>query len=253
MMQRSKDTNGVTSTMWAERAPWAGLPDDARLAWESNGRHLQVDRDATVPIDVALVCRGALGLRRQVADGRLALTALYHDGDLIDLRRQDRRRQSTLVALTETDLLVFDPPAWDALRAPSASAALIFGQLHTQLARSDDHAADLALKTPLEKAASAVLEFWGWTRAATDAVAGEPRVRDDVADEVVELPLRQIAIAQYMGLTPETLSRAIRRLRDEGVIERPREDRLVIRDLPTLRQIANGGRPRRSTRSTGTT
>ncbi|MEL6243682.1 MAG: helix-turn-helix domain-containing protein, partial [Pseudomonadota bacterium] len=60
------------------------------------------------------------------------------------------------------------------------------------------------------------------------------------------LPLLRKHIAAYAGMKPETLSRAMRKLRDADLIRESRmdEDKIELIDLATLRRIANGGRAR---------
>lgn len=69
-------------------------------------------------------------------------------------------------------------------------------QLQRQQARPNDHIADLAAKTPLERLASVLFEFGRWPDSDLSE-KGEP---------IVRIPIRRTDIADYLGMTPETLN-----------------------------------------------
>jgi len=56
----------------------------------------------------------------------------------------------------------------------------------------------------------------------------------------IDLPLNKGLIARRLGMRPETLSRALVRLREEGV--ETRDGKLFITDVPTLRRFAETSR-----------
>ena len=56
----------------------------------------------------------------------------------------------------------------------------------------------------------------------------------------VLLPMSRGDIADYLGLTIETVSRTFTRLRSEGVIELPESHRVVLVDLERLAALAEG-------------
>lgn len=55
---------------------------------------------------------------------------------------------------------------------------------------------------------------------------------------VLTLPMSRTDIASYLGLRSETLSRVIRRWREQGLIELERSRRLLVRDVRRLEAIA---------------
>lgn len=57
---------------------------------------------------------------------------------------------------------------------------------------------------------------------------------------VVELPMAKKDVASYLGTTPETLSRRLRALADDGVIALPAGRRIVVRDPDELERRAGG-------------
>jgi CRP/FNR family transcriptional regulator len=61
-----------------------------------------------------------------------------------------------------------------------------------------------------------------------------------------KLPITHRDIADYLGLTIETVSRTFTRLQAEGLIDIVSQGQMVIRDPVTLEELASGGLPVRS-------
>ena len=62
----------------------------------------------------------------------------------------------------------------------------------------------------------------------------------DGAVDTIELPMTRAEIADYLGLTIETISRTISKLKAEGRITTPQRDAIVIMDPPWLARVAAG-------------
>ncbi|MEM8951569.1 MAG: Crp/Fnr family transcriptional regulator [Pseudomonadota bacterium] len=220
--------------------PWCDIDDDSRRILLDGAQHVVADRDTYLDTSAVIVIRGVLALERELSDGRRILVALFHDGDLIDFRQSDRARQCRIMTVAPSDILTFDEGWVDAClsRHPSIGA-IVDRQLKRQQARANDHIADLAAKTPLERLASVLFELGRWPDSDVSE-KGEP---------IVRVPIRRTDIADYLGMKPETLSRAVRALEQEGLIQTLETDQILMIDVIGLRRIANGGRPRRSTRT----
>jgi CRP/FNR family nitrogen fixation transcriptional regulator len=77
-------------------------------------------------------------------------------------------------------------------------------------------------------------------RSATEKLAGfilDMIERQD-ADDVVGLPMQRNDVADYLGLTFETVSRALRVLRDGGVIRVPSVSQIEVLDPAALERLA---------------
>ena len=61
--------------------------------------------------------------------------------------------------------------------------------------------------------------------------------------EAVDLPMNRTAIADYLGLKTETVSRAFTRLIEQRCIALPRPNHVVLLDRPALRALAGGQQP----------
>lgn len=198
---------------------------------------MEVARGQDIPSDIGILVSGIAGVRRQYADGQHLYCALFHGGDLFDLRRTERQRQGILLAVTDVTVLCLERATLAATGSAHPEIAdFHVRQLREHGARLRDHCADLAFKTPVERLASAILEFRRWPEAeATDTDEGL----------VLRLPVRRTDIASYMGMKPETVSRALKQLARDGILRKAGRDSLQVLDLPALRMTANGGQPRR--------
>jgi CRP-like cAMP-binding protein len=63
--------------------------------------------------------------------------------------------------------------------------------------------------------------------------------RLDTRSDGLVFPLPQVDIAAYLALSPETVCRSLRRLREQGIIDMPAHDRLVVRDSTALELAAH--------------
>lgn len=97
----------------------------------------------------------------------------------------------------------------------------------TELVAAQEQMLLLGRKTARERVAS-------FLRAqALAAPCGRPRA-------MVALPMRRGDIADYLGLTIETVSRTLTRLRAEGIIEIPDQTHVLLRDPARLVRAAEG-------------
>ena len=56
---------------------------------------------------------------------------------------------------------------------------------------------------------------------------------------VIEFPLPQIDIAAYLAMTPETVCRSLRQLRERGILEMPSHGQLIVCDRERLEMAAH--------------
>lgn len=90
------------------------------------------------------------------------------------------------------------------------------------LVRAQQHQLVLGRRSAAEKVAGFILEM-------VDKLG---------ADNLVGLPMQRNDIADYLGLTFETVSRALRVLKDEGAIRVPSVHQIEILDLDALQALA---------------
>lgn len=149
--------------------------------------------------------RGVIMIERSSAAGRRQILGFSYPGDFVGLTHNDFFEYS-VQSLTHADVREF--PMSEFVRLSDNSPALksnvnrIGGSVFSH---AIDQVFALGQKKAHERVCYLLLEI---------------RNRGVGPDEVtVELPMTRQDIADYLGLTMETVSRAIRRLRNDGVIE----------------------------------
>ena len=219
--------------------PWNELTDASCADLERAGSPASLNRGDIMEHNLGIVAVGAFGIERALSNGRRVLCTLFRKGDLVDVRRTERIRQGALVALKKSSFLRLDESKVDTwLHNNNDIARTMLDQLREQFARARDHTTDLVSKTPVEKLASLLFEFRRWPETCSE----------DHRNNIVSIPISRSDIASYIGVKPETVSRVIKKLVREKLIILQEQDRIYLADLPSMRRIANGGRPRQSTR-----
>lgn len=221
----------------------SALPADLLDAY---GHDLTFERGDHLGHAVGRLEQGLVGWIALLADGRRAVAQILHDGDFVDAGSLDRRNETTeLVALSSGTIRLIDPEfIADETRSDSAFARYALGQQSRQLSQLRRHAVDLACKTPLERLAAALLEIHNWQvhlPSDTRQAPSKPHLAEALK---LQFLLRRTDLADYIGITPETLSRGLRQLRDDEVIEMGDGDSFRITSIEAMTSIAAGGRPR---------
>jgi CRP/FNR family nitrogen fixation transcriptional regulator len=166
------------------------------------------------------VLSGTVRTSRILADGRRQIGAFYLPGDIFGLEAGDEHTFSA-EAIVESEVLVIKRSA---LVGRAARDHEVAHQLWTltgrELARVQDHVL-LLIKTAQERVAGFLLEM---------AARGK-------APDSVELSMSRQDIADYLGLTIETVSRTLTSLESAATIALPTARRIVLRDRPALRQM----------------
>lgn len=174
------------------------------------------------------VTSGTVKLFKLMADGRRQITGFADAGHFLGLAADERYGFSaeavdavTLCRFSRPKLRQFmhDAPQLEARLLQAASSELVAAQ---------DQMLLLGRKTARERVASFLL-----SRSENVAACVAP------ADEV-PLPMTRSDIADYLGLTVETVSRTLSRLGREGLIEIHADHRLAIRSRGRLRSVASG-------------
>lgn len=182
----------------------------------------------------ANILSGVVKLTASLSDGRQQIVGLQFAPDFL-ARPAGECMTLSVEAATDVVLCTFPRSAVDGLRGASAS---LQKELHRQAARELDEARrwmlTLGRRTAQEKLACFLLLIAG--RAGSDAtgesVAGPRRAR-------FFLPMCRGDIADFLGLTIETISRQLTRLNADGVIVL-RQRAVEIPDLGRLRALAGG-------------
>jgi CRP-like cAMP-binding protein len=166
------------------------------------------------------VVNGAVRTYKVLVDGRRQVGAFYLPGDIFGLETGAEHSFSA-EAITDSRILVIKRSAVVALAARDNEVAREMWALTArELERIPAHMF-LLIKRAQERVAGFLLEMAG-------------RVPDA---SVVELPMSRQDIADYLGLTIETVSRTLTHLERSAAIELPTSRRVLLRNRCALNRL----------------
>jgi CRP/FNR family nitrogen fixation transcriptional regulator len=166
------------------------------------------------------VISGTVRTYKVLSDGRRQIGAFYLPGDVFGFETGSEHSLSA-EAITNARVLVVRRSTVTALAARDPAATqLLLGAMMRELSRAQDHVM-LLVKTAQERVAGFLLEM-------VDRGAGRNEV---------ELPMSRQDIADYLGLTIETVSRTLTLLENSAAIALPTSRRIVLRNRAALRQL----------------
>ncbi len=187
-----------------------------------------LENEALAHWPIVAIDSGVLSMQHLLQDGRKTIAALFMRGDIIDLRNISNRNRGALIALGKVDVCRLSPKVFEQVMGHNPDAQkVIWENLRDQAFRAMDHSGDIAKKQALEKLASFIFECRNRQVGYKDG-------------DLVEIPVRRIDLAEYLGMQPETVSRCFKDFEKRGIIEAPRLNALKLLNVPMLRRIANG-------------
>ena len=209
------------------------LPKGAHRFVLASGEAIEPDTLPNSPVIGILT--GAVGIVAHLSDGRRTITGLFFPGDYISLASMSHKLNGEITALSSSAVQIMEQPVFDRLlQLSNVTREHFMDQMNSFMFQLLDHSNDLAKKTPIERIAAFIFELKHRTRP-----------RRSTQFNLVEIPFGRRDVADYLGLQPETVSRGFTTLTNEGVINLQEADLVTIEDVHRLRQIANGGRPRK--------
>jgi CRP/FNR family transcriptional regulator, nitrogen fixation regulation protein len=168
----------------------------------------------------SVVC-GAVRSCKLLDDGRCQIIAFHLPNDLFGLDFSDTHTVTT-DALTETDVIVASRRE---LERQATDHAGVAGQLWrltaNQLDRADNYLLSVGRRTAIERVAAFLIEM-------DDRMGGK---------EILPLPMSRSDIGDHLGLTLETVSRALNALHTKGIIVAACTRDIVLRDRARLRGL----------------
>lgn len=209
------------------------LTDDELATLNRLGRHRQLARGETLVWagDEALVCAnllaGVLKLSATTADGREQIVGLLYPADFVG-RPFTEAAEHSITALTDAQLCVFPRKPFEAALEHHVRMERLL--LRRTLAALDEARARMLMlgrMTAEEKVASFLLDLAGHL--------GGPQKTGEVT---FDLPLTRAQIADVLGLTIETVSRQMTKLKRDGLIGLPSGRLVTIRNRDALRERA---------------
>ena len=166
------------------------------------------------------VISGTVRTYKVLNDGRRQIGAFYLPGDFFGLEIGEEHTFSA-EAIVESKVLVVKRSALVALAARDNEVARqLWTMTAGELQRAQGHIM-LLIKTAQERVAGFLLEM-----AQRSAAASE-----------VDLPMSRQDIADYLGLTIETVSRTLTQLENSAAIAVPTSRRIVLRNRAALSRL----------------
>ena len=176
---------------------------------------------------VFTLTKGSLKLYKLLADGRRQVTGFLHPGDFLGISVDDEHAFSA-EALEPSQLCWFPRARFDDFveDQPRMERELYRMAAH-ELAAAQQQFVLLGRKTASERLASFLLLLADRTSAA-----------DGKKSLVVRLPMSRSDIADYLGLTKETVSRVISALKRDRIIRLESLEMIRILDRGGLEQLS---------------
>jgi CRP/FNR family nitrogen fixation transcriptional regulator len=168
------------------------------------------------------VVHGAVRTYKLLSDGRRQIGSFHLPGDVFGLEFGSKHR-ATAEALCATEVRLIQRRALENVAKVDVQVSRILWNVTSgELRHAEDHMLLLGCKTAMERVAAFLLEMDG--RLAASKMVALPMCRRDIGD--------------YLGLTLETVSRALSQLHEQGVLDFSGARQIVIRNRQRLRDIS---------------
>lgn len=169
------------------------------------------------------VIEGAARSYKLLSDGRRQIGAFHLSGDIFGLENGNAHRFTAELIVDTTVRLVKRASLAHVAENDATVARDLLNMTATNLRHAEDHMLLLGRKTSLERVAAFLLEMDSRLTAA--GVMALPMCRRDIAD--------------YLGLTLETVSRALSILHDKGILGflGQTQRQIVLLDRPKLAEL----------------
>ena len=146
------------------------------------------------------LAKGSIRTSHLLADGRRQVGDFYYEGDVFGVETGPLHRFSA-EALTACEVMVVKRTGSVAFE-PGRVEKLVWAATSTELARAQTHMLLLGRATACERVARFLLDM-----------------ADRFRGDLVTLPMSRQDMADYLGLTIETVSRMLGRLQADGIVE----------------------------------
>lgn len=163
--------------------------------------------------------KGSIRTSHLLADGRRQIGDFYYAGDVFGVETGPAHRFSA-EALTDCEVMVVKRAGSVAFESGRVEK-LVWAATATELARAQTHMLLLGRATACERVARFLLDM-----------------ADRFRGDLVTLPMSRQDMADYLGLTIETVSRMLGRLQADGVVEFAGSRRFRVRHHGGLTRLA---------------
>ncbi len=226
----------VCASCTARTAAVCGVLDCEKLrSFRALGSHVRLATGQTLfhegdPVHrVYTVTAGSLKLYKLLPDGRRQVTGFMQPGDFLGMSVDDEHAFSA-EALEPSRLCVFARSRFDDFTEENGEMERELYRLAVnELAASQQQMVLLGRKNAAERLAS----FLNSLALRQESISSSEA-------RTIHLPMSRSDIADYLGLTKETVSRVLSLLKRERLIRLEAIDRIAILDRGRLKQMAAG-------------
>lgn len=166
------------------------------------------------------VVRGVVRTTRVTVDGRRQVGDFYYSGDLFGLEVGPDHRFAA-EALTDCEIMVVRRSAVRAFAGDVELDRAILEATRQEMERLQEHVVMLGRKSARERVASFLMS-----------------IAQRQPDSQVDLPMGRQDMADYLGLTIETVSRMLTQLQGEDIVAFPSSRRFQVRKWNALEALA---------------
>ncbi|WMT78064.1 helix-turn-helix domain-containing protein [Bradyrhizobium sp. Ash2021] len=167
------------------------------------------------------IIRGAVRTYKLLSDGRRQIGTFHLPGDIFGLESGNNHRLAAEAIIDTTVRLVKRSSLEQAAGVDVRVARKLWSMTAGELRHAEDHMLLLGRKSAMERVANFLLEMD--RRLAVAGMMALPMCRRDIGD--------------YLGLTLETVSRALSQLHGEGVLGFSGARQIVLRNRQRLRNM----------------
>ena len=213
------------------RGPWTTAPTDGRSGPAGGLRaigpvmHFAQDRDIYGEGDDAdvffKVVSGVVRTCKFLSDGRRQIDSFHVAGDVFGLEA-GAKHGLCAEAVCDCTVISYRRRGLEMLAANDESLShQLFSFAMRSLARAQEHSLLLGRRSAIEKVAAFLVE---WAEHAPES-------------KVITLAMTRQDIADYLGLTMETVSRTLSQLERDALIELPTARQIRMKNLTALRNL----------------
>lgn len=185
------------------------------------GRNAEIFGEGESAEYVYRVVSGAVRTIRFTSEGRRQILAFHLPGDLFGMEAGKTHTLSA-EAVADAEIVLVRRTVVDSAAAQDANAArAVIGLLQQHLQSAQEHALVLGRKGAGERVAAFLLQL-----GERVAAVGE-----------IDLPMSRADIADFLGLTIETVSRAFTQMERDRTIALPSSRHVVLRDRSALQML----------------
>ena len=219
------------------RAICASLEPDELQVLSKLGRKRKIKRGETLlwegdpaPV-VANIIDGMLKLSMNLHDGREQIVSVMYASDFVG-RPFGKESPYRVTAMTDAEVCVFTRSSFDsfAKEHPDLQNKLLHRSLD-ELDRAREWMTLLGKKSATERIATLLIEL-------SDRLSVDGCSQTTLYLDSFELPMDRQQIADILGLTIETVSRQITRIRKQGIIDLPDRRTVIINERSRLKALA---------------